>query len=243
MNLKSLLYFLALAIYGTKLCAQSSSVETLTKAFDNSIGKENLEISNGTLHVNEFRILNNMHQYYPSDSFTIGSLTYKQQEYYETALKYDIFKDIVVYKPRESEVVSINLIQNDINSFKINNRKFVYLNQLDFPLSQIKTGYYEEYISGKQFTFYIKHHKDKREVLKTETIFIEFDNNYSYFVRKGDAFYEINSKKDIIHLFPEIKRQINDYCSSYRNLKTTDEQLYYEKIFTAINKIQENNRN
>ncbi|CAM3533374.1 hypothetical protein FSS13T_03360 [Flavobacterium saliperosum S13] len=218
-----------------------TSEEVLTKHFDQSLGSENLDINNGTVHVNEFRVLNNKHRYYPSDNFETGNVTYNNQQYFDIPLKYDLYKDILVYKPQNSGIISINLIHDRVTSFRINNRNFILINSLLFPLSPIKTGYYEENVSGKNFTFYIRHHRDKREVLKGASVFNEFDDNYEYFIKRNGAFNKISSKKDLIKLFPEQKRKINDFYSASGKLKKTDELLFYEKLITYLNNAIENN--
>lgn len=238
--LSKLLLTMLLASVINIVQAQTSE-EILTKHFDQSLGSENLDINNGTVHVNEFRVLNNKHRYYPSDNFETGNVTYNNQQYFDIPLKYDLYKDILVYKPENSGIISINLIHDRVTSFRINNRNFILINSLLFPLSPIKTGYYEENVSGKNFTFYIRHHRDKREVLKGASVFNEFDDNYEYFIKRDGAFNKISSKKDLIKLFPEQKRKINDFYSASGKLKKTDELLFYEKLITYLNNAIENN--
>lgn len=218
-----------------------SSEETISKYFDQTIGNENLEINNGSVHVNEFRILNNKHRYYPSEKFEIGNITYNNQQYFDLAIKYDIYKDILIYKPQASDVISINLIPEKTSSFNINKKKFVYLNSLIFPLNPIKSGYYEESISGKNFTLYIKHHRNRKETIKEASIFNEFIDNYEYYVKKETSFHKLSTKKDLIKLFPEQKRTINDFYSSYRKLENSDRPLFYEKLMTYLRNAIENN--
>ncbi|KGO96439.1 hypothetical protein Q767_05915 [Flavobacterium enshiense DK69] len=200
-----------------------------------------MDINNGIIHINEFRILNNKHRYYPNDKFEIGSATYNSQNYYDIPLKYDIYKDILIYRPQESEAISIELIHEKVTAFSINNKKFVYLNNIYFPMMQIKPGYYEENISGKNFIFYIKHHRNKREILKGSSVFYEFDNDYEYLLEKNGTFNKISSKKDLIKLFPEYKRKINDFYSSSKKILKSDEPLFYEKMMTYLNNETANN--
>jgi hypothetical protein len=217
-----------------------TSTEILSKAFDASIGRENLPISNGTVHYNPYRISNNRHYYYPSDRFEKGIVKYNGQEYFDAYILYDTYKDLLLYKIRESDLVSINLIPEKATAFTLNKRNFVFISSSQFPLSQIKTGYYEENLSSIHFHFYIRHHRDKREVLKGTTAFAEFDDNYSFYIRKEDAFYEITSRKDVIRLFPEYKRKINDFHAANRNLERTDSPLFYEKLMAYLNNSIEN---
>lgn len=231
----SVFFLFSLLLSGNHFIIAQTSSEIISKAFDQTIGKENLEISNGTVHVNEFRILNNKHNYYPSDAFEKGNITYNNQDYIDLDLKFDIYKDILIYKPQPSDEISINLIKEKIAAFTLNKRKFVYLNQLLHPLSPINTGYYEENFIGKKFAFYIKHHRDKRDVYKESSIFQEFDDNYEYYIKKDGAFYTITSKKDIIKLFPNHKRKINDFYAAFRKTEKENEPMFYEKLMVYLN--------
>lgn len=233
-----LTFLLTLAV---NILAAQTSEEVLTKYFDQTIGSENLDINNGSVHVNEFRILNNKHRYYPADNFETGTVTYNNQQYFDIPLKYDLYKDILVYKPKNSDIISINLIHDRVTGFTINNKKFIYINSLLFPLNPIKTGYYEENLSGKDFIFYIRHHRDKREVLKGASVFNEFDDNYEYFIKRDGIFNKVSTKKDLIKLFPDQKRKINDFYSASGKLKKTNEPLFYEKLITYVNNAIENN--
>lgn len=233
-----LTFLLTLAV---NILAAQTSEEVLTKYFDQTIGSENLDINNGSVHVNEFRILNNKHRYYPADNFETGTVTYNNQQYFDIPLKYDLYKDILVYKPKNSDIISINLIHDRVAGFTINNKKFIYINSLLFPLNPIKTGYYEENLSGKDFIFYIRHHRDKREVLKGASVFNEFDDNYEYFIKRDGIFNKVSTKKDLIKLFPDQKRKINDFYSASGKLKKTNEPLFYEKLITYVNNAIENN--
>lgn len=240
-NFQRLLIAFTLIISNLNHLQGQSSEETLTKSFDQAIGKENLDINNGIIHINEYRILNNKHRYYPNDKFEIGFVTYNNQNYYDIPLKYDIHKDILIYRPLESDAISIELIQKNVAAFNINNKKFVYLNNFYFSIIKLKPGYYEETISGKNFTFYIRHHRSKREVLKGSSVFYEFDNDYEYFIEKNGAFNKVSSKKDLIKLFPQYKRKISDFYSSSKKMLKSDESLFYEKMMNYLNNEMVNN--
>lgn len=246
MNTKALLFYanplltVLFALAANKAQAQYSE-EVLTKYFDQRFGYENLEINNGTVHENEFRVSNNKHCYYPNENFEKGNITYNNQQYFDIPIKYDLYNDILVYKPQNSNIISINLIKEKVSSFTINNKNFIYIDNLFSPLSHIKKGYYEESVSGKNFVFYIKHHRSRREIIKESSIYHEFDDNYEYYIKSEGAFHKISSKKDVMKIFPELKQKINDLYSAYDKLKKTNEAVFYEKLMTYLNNTIENN--
>lgn len=234
------LFLCSFLSFGTHYAIGQTSSKTLSKAFDQAIGKENLELSNGPVHVTEFRIYGNKHNFYPADSFEKGNITYNNQEYFDIDIKYDLYKDILLYKPQASEAISINLIQEKVSKFTINQRNFIFLDKLLYPLSPISSGYYEENFSGKDFTFYIKHHRDKQDVIKGTSIFHEFDDNYEYYLKKGSSFFIIDSKKDIIKLFPEQKRKINEFYAAFRKMANDDQPKFYEKLIAYLQNSTDN---
>lgn len=233
--LLSTFYFL-----GSNPLHSQSSNEELAKSFDKTIGYGNLNINNGIVHTNEFRISKNKHRYYLSEKFEKGDVTYNDQTYFDVNLKYDLYQDNLVYQP-EGSFVGFNLIGEKVGSFKIFDKKFVYLNSTLFPFSLIKSGFYQEIVTNKNTTFYIKHKKDKREVIKETSTFNEFDDNYEFFLKKNSTFYKIKTKKDLAVLFPESKRKIYDFYSGYSQLEKDDKPLFFEKIMAYINNTIENN--
>ncbi|HSD14679.1 MAG TPA: hypothetical protein VLB74_08530 [Flavobacterium sp.] len=240
-DLQKLLIAFAIVFFNLNHLQGQSSDETLFKAFDLAIGKENLAINNGPIHINEYRIINNKHQYYPTEKFENSSIVYNDQLYFDIPIKYDIYKDLVIYRPQESNAIGIELIREKTTSFTVNNKKFIYIANLFFQINQIKPGYYEENVTGKNFIFYIKHHRDKREILKGSSVFYEFEDNYEYYIKKDNSFNRISSKKDLIRLFPEYKRKINDFYFSSKKLLKSNEPLFFEKMITYLTNAMENN--
>lgn len=240
-DLQKLLIAFTIVFFNLNHIQGQSSEESLYKSFDLAIGKDNLAINNGAIHFNEYRIINNKHRYYPTEKFENGSVVYSGQHYFDIPIKYDIYRDIVIYRPQESDVIGIELIPEETTSFSINNKKFIYITNLFFQTNQMKSGYYEENVTGKNFTFYIKHHRDKREILKGTSVFYEFEDNYEYYIKKDNSFTRISSKKDLIRFFPEHKRKINDFYFSSKKILKSNEPLFYEKMMAYLNNVMENN--
>ncbi|WP_394759788.1 hypothetical protein [Flavobacterium sp.] len=214
--------------------AQDNNNESVYNWFDETIGKENLALNNGVLHKNYDRTLNNQNRYFTSNDFTIGTLNYDNQDYFKVNMKYDIYEDELILNPsEESNYININLIKESVKYFILNKKKFINLNN-QLP-TEFLDGYYEENLIGKYFIFYIKHYKEKKELLKDNGAFIEYFYKNSFLILKDNKYIKINQKKEIIKLFPSIKKEIDDFYLLNRNLKKENEIKFMENLITYIN--------
>ena len=206
--------------------------------FDNTIGKENLPLNNGAFYFNTFKTINT-HQYYNTNKYSIGNLVYENQFYNTVNLKYDSHKDLLVFKPYgESENFGIILIKDKISTFNLNKKKFVNLSLITKDSIKNIKGYYEENLCSKKFTFYIKHKKDRREFIKNQIIYTDFEI-YNEFLILTDqkTYHTIKSKKDITNLFPAYKQEINTFYNENSKLAKDNKTEFYEKIFRFIDNL------
>ena len=233
---KKPLYFILLGIF-LNFCStysQTSKEISVYNWFDKNLGVESLDFENGLAHLNLDRTINNQHRYYFSQDFQTGSINYNNQNYFDLLLNYDIYNDELVLKPYgESNTTKINLIKENIGYFKIGNEKFVNLKNLNS--TAFRKGYYLEYLAGNDITLYIKYYKEKKKINKEEVDLIEFVPKYEFVLLKENKFYLINDKKEIIALYPNSKRKINDFYSTYRSLNKNDTPLFMKNLLKYIN--------
>ncbi|MFN7043802.1 MAG: hypothetical protein ACK4M1_01285 [Flavobacterium sp.] len=202
--------------------------------FDNSVGKENLPLNNGTFYFNTFKTLNT-HQYYHTNKYSVGTLVYDNQYYNTVNLKYDSFRDVLVFKPfGESENFGIILISEKVLHFTINNKNFTNLSFITKDSLKNVKGYYEENLKGKDFTFYIKHKKDRREFIKNQVVYADFGIYNEFLIFKSNIYHPIKSKKDVTILFPIHKKEINTFYSDNSKLSKDNKTEFYEKLFRFI---------
>lgn len=200
--------------------------------FDKSIGIESLDIKNGLLHFNFDKTANNNNRYYISNDFKSGSINYNNQDYYDLFLKYDIYSDELVLKPyNKSNTTQINLIKENINFFKIGEQKFVNLKEI----KPFKAGYYEETSLGKNIFLYIKYYKEKNKVLKDNFSSIEYSQKNEFLLLKENEFYWVNDRNQIIKLYPDSKKKINNFYFSNNDLRKNNNVLFMKNLMKYIN--------
>ncbi|AXB56299.1 hypothetical protein [Flavobacterium fluviale] len=204
--------------------------------FDNSIGKNNLDINNGILHTNPYTTLDGSTIYFRDDKFEKGTLKFEGQFYYATSLKYDIYRDILILNPfGASELIGISLVKEKVDSFSLYDRNFVKLNKEQYNLPGFSTGYYEVTESTPDFTFYIKHSKTIQKVVREDGIFYQFKPKNNYFLAYKKSQYTVDSKSDIIKIFPEKKKNINEFYDMNRELRKSDLNLFMKNLMKYIN--------
>ncbi len=217
----------------TTYCQTSNEIAAYNW-FDKNLGVEALDFENGPAHLNFDRTISNHNRYYISEDFKRGSIRYNDQDYFDLLLNYDTYNDELVVKPYgESNTTKINLIKNNVSSFKIGTENFVNLKTLNS--SPFRKGYYEEVLVGNNMILYIKYYKEKKKNNKEEVDLIEFIPKHEFILLKENKFQPINDKKEILAVFPNSKRKINDFYLLYRNLKKENTPLFMKNLLKYIN--------
>ncbi|OMQ08399.1 hypothetical protein [[Flexibacter] sp. ATCC 35103] len=231
-SLYLILFGIFLNIHGSY--CQTSQEISVYNWFDKNIGVESLDFENGAAHLNFDKTVNNENRYYISEDFKKGNIRYNNQDYFDLLLNYDIYNDELVLRPYgELNTTKINIIKNNVSSFKIGNENFVNLKTLNS--TSFKKGYYEEIPSGNGITLFIKYYKEKKKINKAEIDLIEFIPKYDFLILKNNQVYMINDKKEIITLFPNSKKKINDFYVTYRSLKKDNSPLFIKNLLKYIN--------
>ena len=215
---------------------QATENISLYNWFDTKTNKENLPISNGTLHVNYDRTINNGNRYYLSDKFSKGMVSYNGQNYYDVNLKFDIYKDALVINPyKDSENVGINLIREKTAGFTLQGRKFANLNLNGNLPNDFYGGFYEENLVGKGFVFYIKYRKEAKEIAESKFVSIDYIFMTEFVLYYKNNFTKLHSKRDLIQLFPEYKAKIDAFYEMNRALENANEVQFMENLMRHIN--------
>lgn len=216
-------------------CQNNSEIPFYTK-FDSIVGKENLGLVNGAIALSQYRTIGENNMFLKNNKFTYGNLIYDGQPYYNAKLKYDIFKDQLILNPPGSpEHIGINLIQDKTTSFSIYDKNFLKINKSQTSLPEFETGYYEIIKIDKKFNLYIKHHKDIQKEVNEEGVYYSFHEKNQYYIELNDLFYIINTKSEIIKIFPKCKKTINTFFQKNRSLSKTDTNLFMNSLMIAIN--------
>lgn len=225
------LFGLFLNIYTTQ--SQTNDDIIVYNWFDKNLGLESLDFKNGLAHLNFDKTATNQNRYL-TDEFKKGSINYNEQIYFDLFLKYDIYSDELVLRPYdEANTTKINLIKDNIKSFIIGNEKFTNVKELNTSI--FKGGYYEEVLIKNNITLYIKYYKEKKKSTKDEINLIDYVPKYEFILFKENKYNLISEKKEIITLFPDDKRKINDFYLMNRDLRKENPSLFMKNLIRYIN--------
>lgn len=217
--------------------AQTAKETEIYNLYDKTVGKHNLDSNNGALYTNPYKTSDDInHIYFSEDKFEKGSLFYDGQIYFDTSLKYDVYRDVLILNPDgASDLIGISLNKERVESFSLYNRKFVKLNKEQFALPNLTTGYYEISANNNDFILYIKHTKAIQKRVKEDGIFYEFKANSSYLLYYMKTLYAVNSKSDILKIFPDQKKQINEFYLMNREVRKSDTNQFMKNLMKYIN--------
>jgi len=234
-------HFICILIFGfllniSNLYSQNNKEESFYNWFDNSIGKENLSINNGPAYKDTYVTIGDNNMYYVANKFMKGNVTYDGQIYYDLNIKYNIFQDQLIINPiGESKYSSIAIIQDKTSAFSINGKNFVKLNKEVSALPQLTTGYYELTVLREGFNLYTKHFKKIESKTQDYKAYSYFTEDNTYFIFYKNVFYTSNSKSEIIKIFPDQKKQINDFYAMNREIRKSDNDQFMINLLKFIN--------
>lgn len=217
------------------LHSQSAEKSSLYDYFDQTVGKDNLNINNGIVHSEPFRPIAGKNRYY-TEEFNIGDISFEGQIYSSVNLKYDILTDQVVYKQTgSSENLPINLISEKVDYFFIKNKKFVNIKPDSNKAIGITKGFYEESYAGDNVSLYVKHYKEKVKVFQSDGVYYNFIYKINYFLKYNSHFYKVESEKDFKKIFPDYKKDISNFYNTDKKLERSDKMKFMENLAKQIN--------
>lgn len=225
-------------IYSMFFSFLSYSQKNIESYFDEIIRKENLTISNGKLFVNNYKTTET-DQFY-TNKYSSETLNYKNETYTNINIKYDIHRDILIFKPYgESENFGIELIAENVHSFTLKNKTFINLSILTKDSIDFVKGFFEENYRSEKLSFYIKHKKETKEFINNQRIFNSFHNYNRYVIFFNNNYYEIKNSKDLIKIFPYLKKDIKQFNDENNSLLRENKDVFFEKIIKKISALNQ----
>lgn len=231
-NLYSLIF---LVTYTSQ--SQNDTPTSLHDWYDSKVGKENLDINNGKILLNYDIILKNNDRFY-FQNYTLGSVVYDNQLYNNVLLNYDINNDDLIIKPNgENDKMPIVLNKSKVNSFYVNGKNYINLGYNKISNNEVVPGFYEEVFLNNNMNFYIRHIKDKRQIINENLVFDDFTEITSYIILYKNQCYKITNKKSLTTIFPELKKNINEFYSNNSSFEKSNKAKFLEDLFKYLNTI------
>ncbi len=234
MNLKQPIFFSYFSILFFFLSATiQSQNQKVYNWFDAVTGDENPELYNGVLYVEEFKVINDKHRFFKTDKFLQGNVSFNGNTYYDQDLKYDLFYDELLVKPKTaSDVLLLQMVKSKIDSFTVKEHKFIKINNKENIRSN--SEFYEKLSENKKINL-LKKHSVARLGKTDKQLYYEFRPKTKLFIFYNGIVYPANKKSDLISIFPEQKKLIRKIYSKNVFLKKSNPDYF---ISYLINEIQ-----
>ncbi|RZJ73462.1 hypothetical protein [Flavobacterium sp.] len=224
---------MACGLIALSTVSHAQSETEIYNSYDAAGGLENLNL-NGRAYPNPYKIRKGNDQFYKTDQYLVGSVVYSNQPYYNVDLRYDIYHDILIYRPKNiSNNIGTILEKEFVSGFTLDGRDFVNLSSLE-KKPDFVTGYYEKCAVGQGFTLYAKHHKFIRQRNNDNVIVDEFNEDPGFLIEKDGVFTKTDSRGDFAKLFPDQKERIKDFYQSQKDLSKKDPISFMTKLFRHI---------
>jgi len=222
--------------------AQSVDENAALLWFDQKIGKENAGVFNGGVYINTYRLNNDTHPYFHENNFSQGWVEYDAQRWSAVQLKYDTHRnELILQSEGNYSYMAISLSSEKTSAFSIYDRNFVNLKLRHNNLPEfINSVYYEEVSIVPNVMLYASHHKSSREKIQDGRVYDTFSVKNTYALLKNGEFYPVNSKREIVLLFPDRKRVINDFYQLHRKKAKTNPQEFLIELLRFIHKSENN---
>jgi len=210
-----------------------SQNKNFIKHNDSLVGNENLAYNNGLVYYNKFKTTSKNTSQFLENKYNTCTLQYNNQTYYEVSLKYDVFNDLLLFKPKSQMVLETSLITQQVDYFILKNKKFRKIETI-LSDSTKQSGFFEEAEINAKSTLYIKHKKIFKVDPQSDKVSHIFYDFKIYYIFHDNKLEEISSKSSIINLFPTSKKEIKQFYKENRNLKDSNIQLFYQNLFKTI---------
>jgi hypothetical protein len=159
MNLRKPLlftYFSILIFFFSGNLQSQNQNQKVYNWFDAATGDENPELYNGVLYVEEFKVINDKHQFFRTDKFMLGNVSYNGNTYYDQYLKYDLLNDELLVKPKTaSDALLLQTVKSKIDSFTLKEHKFIKIYNKENIRSN--SEFYEKISQNKNINLLKKH--------------------------------------------------------------------------------------
>ncbi len=199
--------------------------------FDNQVHRYNTGLFNGIEYIELYRTINELHKFFESSEFLIGSLVYDGQFYDQVPLKYDLDSDELLFNVGYNyRYPTLILVKSKVASFSFGEHHFIQVNQSGEATET--TGFYEELLVKGPITLLKKNMKKRFKRIRGTTVYYEFEHNDSYLAAHQGTYYDIDSKKDILKIWPEKRTFINENFNPA--LRKTNEDAFWVSFFSKL---------
>jgi hypothetical protein len=183
-----------------------AAVKNTIKFYSKSIQGQ-ASLYNGSQYKEPNRSDNDQHPFFGSDDWVFGTVNYDGEFYDNVPLLYDITADKVVTE-NYYNADQIALVNEKLNAFTIGKHTFAKISHKTLP----RSGFYQVLYDGESQVV-VRRQKVIREKIVSQTIEIEFDPRYRYFLYKNGAYFQVRTKASVLRVLNDEKTALRQFIS------------------------------
>lgn len=199
-----ILFFLLFAFSGRVLKARTDILQQEIK--------DKQSLLNGRIWRNQYLKVSG-DQFFLSDKFLKGSLTFNGRRFNNLDLMYDIADDELILKGESYPTIILNKEMVDSFSLFFGNHIYHIINMGNDSSSLMK-GYINVLYEGPS-ALYVKHIK-RIQPLAVDGRVDLFYQEHRTFLLKEDKIHQVKGKQSLLHLLSDREREIREYIRSRR---------------------------
>ncbi|MDX1542415.1 MAG: hypothetical protein R3214_00605 [Christiangramia sp.] len=235
--LKKIPFCLILAvILPVYLVGQNNSIY---ETFDEIIGLENTVLYNGLESLDLQKTINEKNKFlFTSPNYNSGNIVYNRQFFPDILLKFNVVDDrVLVQIPINDQYSVFELITEKIETFSLNGHYFQKLN--DSQEGLVLYGFYEQIFESSELSLFKKYRKKYKKRLDRSYVYYEYTpDDPEYYLKLNGKYHSVNSKMDVIDIFPEIKKEIRQTYRAEKDLRKNDLDSFMKLLFNKIVNLQ-----
>ena len=209
--------FSILVFINNTVSAQSPQEDS---AFYQEAISNTLSIYNGRLGY-QSPIYNGSRYLRPAGSFRAGSpyfltdsFTHNSWAVYDD-IRFDslnlLYEDLNQHLVSKSSKYQLQLVNQRIKSFSISGHRFIRLVSDSLNSGIKETGFYEELYQGRSVVLKWTSKEIVEEPSISEGVVRHIDASYDYFIKKGNKYYRVKSKRELADVFQDRQNEMEKF--------------------------------
>ena len=145
------------------------------------------------------------HQFFGDRKWQKGTVLYDGQRFDSIPMIYDINRDELIIKHFNGDAL---LLQSEkVEYFSKENHSFRRFESGKEINDQMRTGFYDILYEGKSKVL-VRRTKQRQEKIVEKKVIALFPEKDFYYIHKDDRYYPVRSKKSVLGLFPDRKKEL-----------------------------------
>ena len=216
------------------LRSQTTDQAAYLNWFDEQVGIENTALYEGIIYKETYRTINEKVKFYKSSQWFKGSVIYSGQLFSNVQLKYDVFGDQLIIKQLDRlGGGALLLFKDKITEFNIEESRFV--NVSDVYGGSDFSGFFELLWESNGNRLLAKHLKNDFLRKDRSATYYEFvDLKKEYVLHRQGNYYQLKGKKELIRIYPDLKKQIDSFYQNNRRLRSRNLDGFMVSLITTL---------